>query len=612
MYHRRGYQVARRHHGTIIDVVLLLVLLLSLSYATFPLVQDLASDQKSRRVISQMTSVSDNTMDPRRKSLLREAQAYNGTLAEGEGHVDNAGMRGGNGGSEDILSLAEPGEEPTLAYECQLSEEPTQPLCWIEVPAASVAEPVYHTTTDEVLAQGVGHLASSSLPVGGTSSHCVLAGHSGMENAHMFDHLGEVSPGDVIILHTLGDAYWYEIFQTEVVTPREAEHRCAIVDGEDLCTLVTCTPYGINSHRLLVHARRVAAQSLQLRNRSAYRLIVDHRTAPPLALAGFMAVPLAAGLLGRLRHHVKDGKEKKNKLPGRFDRRRNVVAGRPETLPRVMRPYDNTASWSATFSSRGATKTGAHHVWLWRLGVPLGTILCVSAAAVAGHLAQEGTGYRRLEQQIVLDRTAKESGVHMDMPTIDWTNLRDINPETAAWVRVTGTDISLPVVAPSDGDMVFYLRHNLWKQWSLQGTPFLDHRSEADGSHRVVYGHHLSSGGQFSQLQHSYEQTAFDALGTCHWSTPQRQDVTFVPLCALSVDQWYEGIQRFSFTGDDELREWLIDLCEDASARARDWREVVGGAESALTLVTCSSELSNQPWRTLVVFVEVSTTPRSG
>ena len=616
MYHRRGYQTAHNRHIAALDLLLFIVLLLSAWYAVAPLEQDLAASSKSQRAISQMTSVSDNTTDPKRKKLLREAQAFNGELAGGEGGVDNAGMRGGNEGTKDILSLAEPGEEPTLPYEHQLSEEPTTPLCWLEVPAASIAQPVYHTTTDEVLAQGVGHLASSSLPVGGTSSRCVLAGHSGMEHAHMFDHLDEVGVGDVVILHTLGDAYWYEVYQTEVVTPEEAEQRCEIEAGEDLCTLVTCTPYGINSHRLLVHARRIPAQSVRPRRRSAYKMISDRRTAPPLALACMLGTPVVVGLAGRLRRRARKDYAWMNTT----DMRSESAAPNAASLamPDTMARPSSTRKGSFVRSSHAAlplppsphgTKAKVGHGWAWRLGVPLGTILCLGAVAVAGHVTREGTGYRRLEQQVVSDSTAGEGDSHTNMPKIDWEILRDINPDIAAWVEVDGTDVSLPVVAPSDDDMVFYLRHNLWRQWSLQGVPFLDHRCEADGPHRIVYGHHLSSGGQFSQLQRAYEQATFDMLGLCRWSTPEEGSATLVPLCALSVDQWHEDIQRFAFADKEELHGWLTDLCNDATARVRDWREVVGKAESVLTLVTCTSDMSDQPWRTLVVFAETSARP---
>ena len=607
MYHRRGYRPTRHRRVALVDLLLVLALLLGAGRSAAPLFQDLLANRTARRTISRMTSVSDNTQDPRRKELLREAQAYNGALGAGTGHVDNKGMRGGNEGTEDILSLAADGEQPSLPYELQLCERPTEPICWLEVPSASIAQPVYHATSEEVLAQGVGHLASSSLPVGGTPSRCVLAGHSGMENAHMFDHLDEMETGDVIILHTLGDAYWYEVFQTEVVTPREADLACSAATEGDLCTLVTCTPYGINSHRLLVHARRIAARSVRPKGRSAYRLITDRRTAPPLALASMAVVLLATLLLAGMRRGsparaVKESRRQGTRRQpgsrsprGHAETRRTAALLPARQIPKPMRR-------GMRESKARSPGIGSSRRWVWRLGIPFGTILCLAAAAVAGHLTHEDAGYQRLEQQVVVDAEAQEGGDHTKAPTIDWDILHDINPEVAAWVEVEGTDISLPVVAPEDKDMAFYLRHNLWRQWSLQGTPFLDHRSDARGPHRLVYGHHLTSGGQFSQLQHAYEQATFDRIGPCRWSTPDAGTATLAPLCALSVDQWHEGIQHFAFGDTAELHVWLEGITGEASARTRDWREVIDDAETVVTLVTCSSELSDQPWRTLVVF----------
>lgn len=188
--------------------------------------------------------------------------------------------------------------------------------------------------------------------------------------------------------------------------------------------------------------------------------------------------------------------------------------------------------------------------------------------------------------------------------TIDWQSLWEINGDVAAWVRLEGTGIDLPVMRATQDDPEHYLSHDLWNRLAFEGIPFMDRRCKADGAHRLVYGHNLSMGGQFSELQRAYEQEVFDALGACHWDTPARGGTTLVPLCALKVDLWYEPIQTFSFEGEQGLRQWLASLVHDAEARAEGHEHLLEHASSAITLVTCSSNLGNQRWRTMVVFVE--------
>ena len=115
--------------------------------------------------------------------------------------------------------------------------------------------PIYHGTSDAVLMAGVGHLEGSSLPVGGTSTHTVLTAHSGMRNLRMFDDIHELEEGDIVLLHTMGDVLAYRATSSEVVWPDETES-LAIQPDQDLLTLVTCTPYGVNDHRLLVNCVR--------------------------------------------------------------------------------------------------------------------------------------------------------------------------------------------------------------------------------------------------------------------------------------------------------------------------------------------------------------------
>lgn len=139
-------------------------------------------------------------------------------------------------------------------YLGQLSGLPA--MAQIVIPSIKVNLPVFHGTSDEVLTKGVGHLYGTSLPVGGTDTHAVLTGHTGLTNATLFDNLTEMKQGDAIYLAVFGEKLKYEVYDTQVVLPEDTKSLLN-EPGQDLLTLVTCTPYGINTHRLLVHAKRV-------------------------------------------------------------------------------------------------------------------------------------------------------------------------------------------------------------------------------------------------------------------------------------------------------------------------------------------------------------------
>lgn len=127
---------------------------------------------------------------------------------------------------------------------------------YVEIPKIDVDLPVYHGTSEEILQKGVGHLVGSSLPIGGEGFHSVLTGHSGLAGARLFSDLDQLAPGDKFFLHILGETLAYEVTKINTVLPNETNLLLAESD-EDLCTLVTCTPYGVNSHRLLVRGERI-------------------------------------------------------------------------------------------------------------------------------------------------------------------------------------------------------------------------------------------------------------------------------------------------------------------------------------------------------------------
>ena len=140
-------------------------------------------------------------------------------------------------------------------YQQLLDADGTGMMGYIDIPRIGVSLPIYHGTDEAVLQAAVGHLEWTSLPVGGSGTHCVLSGHRGLPNATLFTDLDQLEPGDTFTLHVLSRTLTYTVREILVVEPGDTQ-ALNIVPGEDLCTLMTCTPYGINTHRLLVRGTR--------------------------------------------------------------------------------------------------------------------------------------------------------------------------------------------------------------------------------------------------------------------------------------------------------------------------------------------------------------------
>lgn len=163
---------------------------------------------------------------------------------------------------------------------------------YIEIPEISVSLPIYHGTSDPILQVAVGHLEWSSLPVGGESSHCVLSGHRGLPSAKLFTDLDKIREGDIFLLRVLDEVLTYEVDKITIVEPSQVSD-LQIVEGEDLCTLVTCTPYGVNTHRLLVRGHRIE----NIEESRTIRVTADALQIEPLLVAPFAALPLLLVLL---------------------------------------------------------------------------------------------------------------------------------------------------------------------------------------------------------------------------------------------------------------------------------------------------------------------------
>ena len=175
-------------------------------------------------------------------------------------------------------------------YESRLTFDSTGVMGYIDIPKIGTKLPIYHGTSDAVLQTSIGHLAESSLPVGGKGSHCVLSGHRGLPSAKLFSDLDELVQGDTFTLSVMNETYTYQVDQIRVVEPTDLRE-LTIRPGMDLCTLVTCTPYGVNSHRLLVRGHRVKNAN------GDAKVVADALQIQPVHVAPFIMIFIIAGLL---------------------------------------------------------------------------------------------------------------------------------------------------------------------------------------------------------------------------------------------------------------------------------------------------------------------------
>ena len=239
----------------------------------YPTISDFwNSFHQSRAIASyaeQVADLDENAYD----RLWEDARIYNKTLG-------------------DRMNRFVMAEEQKKAYAALLNIADNGVMGYIEIPKVRCNLPIYHGTDEAVLQVAIGHVPGSSLPVGGESTHCVLSGHRGLPSAKLFTNLDELETGDVFMLRVLDETLTYEVDQIRTVLPNELGD-LAIVEGEDYCTLVTCTPYGINTHRLLVRGHRVENHA----GASTIRVTADAMQIEPLQVAPLVAAPILVVML---------------------------------------------------------------------------------------------------------------------------------------------------------------------------------------------------------------------------------------------------------------------------------------------------------------------------
>jgi sortase A len=246
----------------------------------------------------------------------------------------------------------------------------------IVIPAIGVKLPIYHTTNDDVLQQGVGHMEATSLPYGGESSHIVLAGHNGIPSVKIFDDLDQLKVGDYFVLQVLGEDHAYRVTSIETVLPDETDS-LKIQEGKDLCTLVTCTPYGINTHRLLVHAERcdLPEEWTNGDDKDTSTMPSPRRAILPFTLAGFaIAIGILAGIYLRKR-------SKRNKAQKRDE-------AKSDSAPNEVAPSNIVAPLQ--YHSQRAANPGNHAAQHQR---PAKTGNGEPKSTVAHHFREAGTSH---------------------------------------------------------------------------------------------------------------------------------------------------------------------------------------------------------------------------
>lgn len=260
-----------KKHGT--TILLIIIFILGLGLLLYPTVSDWWNSRHQSKAIATYSENVSNLKEDEKKDLISEARKFNEILTKRAGYQ--------------FLS-----DEEIAEYNKVLDVTGTGIMAYIEIPSINVSLPVYHTVSESVLQIAVGHIEWTSLPVGGESTHCVLSGHRGLPSAKLFTNLDKLTVGDVFMINTVGETFTYQVFEILIVEPENIS-ALGIEEGKDLCTLVTCTPYGVNSHRLLVRGERIA----NIEQAPVIMITPEANQIDPLIIAPIVAAPMLLILL---------------------------------------------------------------------------------------------------------------------------------------------------------------------------------------------------------------------------------------------------------------------------------------------------------------------------
>ena len=262
---------ARRRIG-LSSIALAVVFLVGLGLLLYPTVSNWWNSRRQSQAIVEYTEQTSAMDEAHVAELLEAARQYNAGLAADEGRFT-------------------PTPADTTEYENLLDVSDTGIMGYLEIPKLDVSTPIYHGTDESVLQSGAGHLEGSSLPVGGKGTHAVLSGHRGLPSSKLFTDLDDMEQGDVFMIHVLDRTLTYQVDQIVTVEPYDMDD-LAIDPDQDYCTLVTCTPYGINTQRLLVRGHRIP-------NRTAAQADAapQAEATSPIRIAAIVAIVVAVAAI---------------------------------------------------------------------------------------------------------------------------------------------------------------------------------------------------------------------------------------------------------------------------------------------------------------------------
>lgn len=231
----------KKRKMTIKDIIRLLVLVVAFAVLLYPTVSSYVNEKNGSKVVSNYDAESVRLSNAEKEKMLEDARAYNKEMLS----------------NIDLIDPFSQGEKSLDArYESLLNIDGSGMMGYIRIPKIKVEIPIYHGTSESVLQAGVGHFWGTSLPVGGESTHTVLTGHRGLPTKTLFTNMDKLVKGDVFYIKVLDETLAYKVDQILTVLPEETD-ALSIVPGQDYATLVTCTPYAINTHRLLVRGHRI-------------------------------------------------------------------------------------------------------------------------------------------------------------------------------------------------------------------------------------------------------------------------------------------------------------------------------------------------------------------
>ena len=231
----------KKRKMTIKDIIRLIVLVVAFAVLLYPTVSSYVNEKNGSKVVSNYDAESVRLSNAEKEQMLEDARAYNKEMLSNIDLIDPF--------SQGETSIDE-------RYESLLNMDGSGMMGYIRIPKIKVEIPIYHGTSESVLQAGVGHFWGTSLPVGGESTHTVLTGHRGLPTKTLFTNMDKLVEGDVFYIKVLDETLAYKVDQILTVLPEETE-ALSIVPGKDYATLVTCTPYAINTHRLLVRGHRI-------------------------------------------------------------------------------------------------------------------------------------------------------------------------------------------------------------------------------------------------------------------------------------------------------------------------------------------------------------------